>query len=453
MGDDDSSRKLRVAVIGGGLSGLSAAYELGKNPLLHVDLFERSDHLGGIVSTTEKDGFLFELGPQSMNSKHDEVEDVIRDLDLVSKKVFRSGGKSVKTLIIRDGKPVELKLSPGGFFSSRLLSFRAKLSLFLEPFKRKSNTSDLSIDEFSARRFGRETTDYLVDPMMSGVNGGSLSTLSAKYALPTAWNAEQTKGSVILGMFGAKKKHPRKYPAKLLRETISFDQGLKVLPETLVEKSKAFIHKRREVKKLCLQEDGRWNVGHWSPYDAVISTAPTYSLQQISTCRNTRLRELLSDLSTLSYSAISILFLGFKDVTSRIPLSGFGCLAPTRESRSFLGMTFTTSNFEGRTPEGGIGVNVFLGGGRKPKQARLSQDEAVAMARHELHELFGIEEAPQTVAYRQWLRAIPQYELGYGFNSIIAGMQAHRCNLLDTSSEVLDVFSRCSAGMSTTSRH
>jgi len=116
-------------------------------------------------------------------------------------------------------------------------------------------------------------------------------------------------------------------------------------------------------------------------------------------------------------------------------------------------MTFTTSNFEGRTPEGGIGVNVFLGGGRKPKQARLSQDEAVAMARHELHELFGIEEAPQTVAYRQWLRAIPQYELGYGFNSIIAGMQAHRCNLLDTSSEVLDVFSRCSAGMSTTSRH
>mmetsp|Transcript_13168 Transcript_13168/g.52333 ORF Transcript_13168/g.52333 Transcript_13168/m.52333 type:complete len:334 (+) Transcript_13168:911-1912(+) len=275
--------------------------------------------------------------------------------------------------------------------------------------------------------------------MMSGVNGGSLSTLSAKYALPTAWNAEQTKGSVILGMFGAKKKHPRKYPAKLLRETISFDQGLKVLPETLVEKSKAFIHKRREVKKLCLQEDGRWNVGHWSPYDAVISTAPTYSLQQISTCRNTRLRELLSDLSTLSYSAISILFLvrltipragfesssvpnrnvvldlwqGFKDVTSRIPLSGFGCLAPTRESRSFLGMTFTTSNFEGRTPEGGIGVNVFLGGGRKPKQARLSQDEAVAMARHELHELFGIEEAPQTVAYRQWLRAIPQYELGY----------------------------------------
>jgi len=93
---------------------------------------------------------------------------------------------------------------------------------------------------------------------MSGVNGGSLRTLSARYALPTAWNAEQTKGSVILGMFGAKKKHPQKYPSKLLRETVSFDQGLRVLPDTLAEKSNAFIHKKRAVKKLCLQVNGRW---------------------------------------------------------------------------------------------------------------------------------------------------------------------------------------------------
>lgn len=428
-----SAKSLRVAIIGGGITGLTAAYQCTK--LGHkVRLLERSSRFGGSVGTEKKDGWLIEAGPNSLLEGEPELRDLVTDLGL-GDRLLVGGAVAKNRFIVRDGKLVALPMSPPAIISSPIFSAGTKIRIFAELLKApRKRPVDVSLETLVRDHFGQECVDYGLNPFVSGVYAGDPAALSAQHAFPKLWEIEREKGSIIRGMIAQAKA--RKASGAPKPRIVSFRNGLQELVDTLVSKlPEGAASLNSTVRRLTRQGD-TWEIV-WADnqgaqslvVDRVLLAVPAGALAKLEIGSEGNLP--FSSFTEIPHPVVSSLFLGFKREQVKHPLNGFGVLIPGIESRKLLGVLFSSSLFEGRAPEGHVALTVMAGGMRNPGIGRLSQEELLSTARRDLQELLGVEGEPVFQRFHNWPAAIPQYNLGHErFLEIFKRVEAENPGLL-----------------------
>jgi len=418
---------LSVAVIGGGLTGLTAAWRLHTRGH-RVRLFEASELLGGAVRSQRTNGWLIEAGPNTLQVNSPEVTGVLDELDLASQQLIANPAAKNR-YIVRDGRLHALPLASPALLTSRLFSTSAKLRILAELFsRRRVRADDPSLAEFVRRHFGQEFVDYLLDPFISGIYAGDPEKLSARYAFPQLWELERTHGSLLRGHVTlARERRARGEPPAQL---ISFAGGMETLTDTLAAALPVeSIELGAKIESLI--PGSHWNltwhrhgVAHMAEADRVILALPAAAL---ATLRITG-RQPLDALANIHHPPVASLFLGFRREDVDHPLDGFGLLAPARERRVLLGAIFSSTLFPRRAPEDHVAITVLAGGTRQPELARLPPAALLETVLPDLCELLGVRDAPVLTRYAFWPRAIPQYTLGYGrfIDAMATTESAHR---------------------------
>ena len=404
-----------VGIVGGGISGLLAAYQLQQEGF-SVRLFEASDHLGGVIETTQTDGFLVEHGPNSLRPTA-LLETVIAELELNDARVWANETANTR-YVVRDGRPVSLPMSIGSFVTTDLFSTRAKLRLLAEPFirARSSGGTEESLADFTRRRLGPEVLNYAVAPFVGGVFAGRPDALSARHAFGRLVELEQEYGSLF---WGALRSMGENDGAETPSGLFSFREGLVTLPQRLGSELEDVVHRDSRVTALR-RNDEEWSVVADTPagserfasFDAVICTVPLHALNTISLGSSTVDR---SPLKEANYPPVHVVALGFarSDVTH--PLDGFGMLVPPVEDDfDVLGTIFSSSLFPGRAPDDSVLLTTFVGGARNPSLAERSPSAIQTVVERDLGRLLGVEGSPRFTHHVHWPRAIPQYTVGYG---------------------------------------
>jgi oxygen-dependent protoporphyrinogen oxidase len=215
-----------VAIIGGGITGLTAAFSL-KQRGIPVILLEAAHRVGGVIQSVRRNGYLAEFGPNSILETSPVISDLVRDLGLEARRVY-SNPAAENRYVVRDKKPVAVPNSAGGFLTTPLFSLPAKLRVLAEPFIRRApNDVEESIAQFVQRRLGREFLDYAIDPLVAGIYAGNPQLLSVSQAFPKLHALEQRYRSLFLGqILGARARKRSGQVSKQDAKKFSFDDGL-----------------------------------------------------------------------------------------------------------------------------------------------------------------------------------------------------------------------------------
>ena len=408
-----------VAVVGGGVAGLSAAYRL-KQRGIRVVVYEAGDRVGGVVWTERRDGFIAELGPNSIAGVTPALRRLFAELGLEQRLLPASPSARVR-YIVKKKKLLPLPISPQDFLTTRLLSNGAKLAVFGEALVDPGEgTVDESIATFVRRRFNQEVLDYVANPFVAGVYAGNPEQLSVRHALPRLHAMERSHGSVmkaLAGMVRASKRDADSAEGDVMAAgPSSFRSGLQELPEALARELHAEIRLRSPVTQLRAGPKG-WTVGAaFQPtelYDGVVYAAPAHCVDDVDLAFPGGDR--LKTLASITHPPVAVLALGFRRNDVAHALDGFGFLVPEVERvRHVLGVIFSSSLFAGRAPDGHVLLTAFIGGVRNPDLANADLPTITARVLDDLRVLLGVSGEPTFREFHLWPKAIPQYDLSYG---------------------------------------
>ena len=411
----------RIAIIGGGISGLSAAFRLEQKkkqglPLEYV-LFESTQRFGGVLQTERVDGCLVEAGPDSFLTEKAWAADLCTELGLRDE-LIPSNDAARKTYILVKGRLVPL---PDGLmfmvptkllsaFSSPLFSAATKLRMLREWFFRPEQSSaDLAVARFVERHYGREMVDRVADPLLAGVYGGSADELSVRSVLPRFVEMEARYGSLGKAMLAA--RTPQQSSSRAL--FTSLRGGMQVMTDALIARIPDSARRPNSAAEKISPESGKWLVmssGRTEEFDAVIIAAPAYVAGKLLQDAN---GELASVLSAIRYSSSMAVAVGYGESVRRTLPEGFGFLVPRTESARIIAATFVHNKFPHRAPDDRALIRCFLGGTRDEEILQLSDDETAATVKRDLLAILGIDAEPQFVRIYRWQKAMAQYEVGH----------------------------------------
>jgi len=401
-----------IAIIGGGISGLAAAYELERRGL-SVRLLEAGNRPGGVVSTERVDGWVIDAGPDSLLVQKPGAVALCRELGIADRLVSTLTPRTA--YVLRDGHLHPLvegsflgfPLKFGALARSTLFTIRGKLRMAGEVLvPRSQGDEDESIAAFVRRRFGEEAVDYLAEPLLAGIHAGDAEQLSVRALFPRLVDAEQQSGSVLRA-FRALRVEPSPRGA-----FVSLPGGVGELVDALagalrpgtVQLSSRVGELRRAGTYILECESGSVAAR------AVILAAPAYVAGGL-------LRSLDTALATLCeavpYASTATAMFGYRRDQIAHPMLGSGFVVPRVERLALLAGTWVTSKWPGRAPDGYALIRGFLGGGRDPHRLDRSDQELIEAAREELVELLGITGEPSLTRLYRWTRQSPQYAVGH----------------------------------------
>ena len=405
-----------VVVVGGGISGLAAAFGLSRRGA-SVEVIEAGPRAGGVISTIRRDGGLYETGPNSALDTTPLINELLDAVGISSERADASAVAATR-FIVRDGKLVALPTSPKAFLGTHAFSLRAKLRLLREPFIGPARPdADESIAAFVRRRLGTEFLDYAIDPFVSGVYAGDPERISVPAAFPRLHALEQKYGSLIKGQIqGARERKKSAETAKNTAGSFSFRGGMQTLPDALV-RAVGRVTTGVRVHRIERDTDGAWMVTGTRDGETVVRRARAVILAVPANAAAMLVRNLApaatAGLAAIEYAAVASVATTYRRDDVAHPLAGFGFLVPKKERRQVLGSLFSSSMFEGRAPTGAVLFTTFIGGLRNPDLPGKPDDELGAIVRKELGELVGAHGEPLWNAITRWTHAIPQYNLGH----------------------------------------
>jgi oxygen-dependent protoporphyrinogen oxidase len=432
-----------VAIIGAGITGLTAAFYL-KRQGVPVTVYEAGGRVGGVIQSIRKDGFLAEFGPNTILETSPKIAQLVRDAGLESRKL-NTDPKAEARYVVRYGRPIEMPGSVPGFFTTKLFSAKAKLAMLREPFiKPRRGGVEESIGQFVVRRFNQEFLDHAIDALVAGIYAGDPHKLSLPHAFPKLKALEDNYGSMIRGqLFGARARKKSGEVAKDRAPKFSFDEGLQVLPDTLVAQLGDSLKLNTPVTKLTQTSDG-WRVttaqGE-AEFGAVIYCGTAHRLAGLEIDGRAALPRSQGDVavqqhrptevfSEVSYPPVSAVVLGFRREDVAHSCAGFGMLIPKIEGCKILGTIFSSSLFPNRAPVGHVTLTSYIGGARYPGLGLLPPEKLVATVLADLRGLLGVKGQPVFTHTKTWPQAIPQYNVGYGkYRDLLTELEAENKNL------------------------
>jgi oxygen-dependent protoporphyrinogen oxidase len=420
---------MRIAVIGGGIAGLSAAWELEKarkgGAALEYVLFEASSTLGGSLRSEKVEDCVFEAGPDSFLTEKPAAAELCRELGL-GDQLIPSGDQQRKTYILRRNRLVALpdglmfmvptKLIPTAL--SPLFSLQTKIRMGLELMHPPHpSEQDESVAELVERHFGSELVDRLADPLLSGIYGGDCSKLSAESVLPMMVKMEREYGSLTLGMLAAHAKMKKAMQGKKKSEPrplFTTLRGGMQLMATAIEAALVPASIRCSTAVLSLKQSLRgWLVETVSGdenFDAVILASQCWAAGKMLRGTN---ENLAANLEAIPYaSSITVNLLYEAKEYGKVP-SGFGFLIPASEKRQMMACTFVQQKFPGRIPEGKVLLRCFLGTSRNESLRNCSDLELEFIVRDELEAILGLRATPMAARVYRWNKAMAQYTVGH----------------------------------------
>jgi protoporphyrinogen/coproporphyrinogen III oxidase len=415
----------RIAIIGGGISGLSAAFALEEAQRAGVSvaytLFEASPRLGGVLVTDHVDGCLVEAGPDSFITEKPWAADLCRKIGL-GDQLIGSNDRDRKTYIIVSGRPVVMpdglmfmvptKILPTVF--SPLFSLRTKMRMAAEWFHPPHRaTADETVAAMVERHYGPEMVDRLADPLLSGVYGGEASQLSVRAVLARFAEMEAKHGSLGRAMLTARKKMAGidKKPVPPL--FTSLKNGMQQMVDALVSRLNPAALQTSAAVQSVIGQDSGWTVsaGYQSDhFDALIVATPAPAAAGLLRMADDR---LASELSEIRYSSSVTVTLGYDENVRRSLPPGFGFLVPRSEGRRMLAATFVHNKFPHRAPENRAIVRCFLGGSRDEPILDASEAEILRIVRAELKQIIKLDAEPIFTRVYKWKAAMAQYSVGH----------------------------------------
>jgi len=400
---------MKVAVIGGGISGLCTAFRL-KKAGIDVTLFESGERVGGNIDTIRSEGFLIEHGPNSLLTNR-EILDLIDDLGIAAE-IAKPRPAAKKRFIVRDGRLAALPARPVDIFTTGAFSAAGRLRLLKEPFVRSRSVNGESVGSFFERRLGKEIAEYAVDPFVSGIYAGDPQRLSIKNAFPKLYKYEQTAGSIIKGALFSPRDKSAKLPKGSPR-SFTFNFGMRTLIDALHINLGGSVKISTPVNSISKNDGGGYAIvtdsGH-EKFDSVVVSTPAWAAARLIEDLD---RDLANELANIHYPPIAVVYAAFREEQVKIQPDGFGALVPAAEKKRILGCLFSSSVFEGRAPDGYHLFTVFIGGSRNAELCRNGEDDLIRIAVEEMRPLLGITGSPAFTAIKKWERSIPQYNIGY----------------------------------------
>jgi protoporphyrinogen/coproporphyrinogen III oxidase len=415
----------RIAIIGGGISGLAAAFALEQDRRAGVDvdyvLYESSTRLGGVLRTEYIDGCVVEAGPDSFITEKPWAADLSRALGL-GDQLIGSNDADRKTYILTKGRLVVMpdglmfmvptKILPTGL--SPLFSWKAKLRMTQELFHPpRAVDHDESVAAFVERHYGAEMVDRLADPLLSGVYGGEAASLSVRAVLPRFAEMERTHGSLGRAMLAARKKMPAgpRKPAPPL--FTSLKNGMQHLAETVVSRLTPRALLTNAPVQALQREAGSWVVSAGMQSDefaSVIIALPAPAAAQVLRIVSP---ELSAELGAIQYSSSITVALGYdRNVRQSLP-PGFGFLVPRSEGKKLLAATFVHNKFPNRAPDDRALLRCFFAGNNAEGVWSLADSQIIGIVRNELQQILGLRAEPLFARVYKWKSAMAQYGVGH----------------------------------------
>ncbi len=414
----------RIIIIGGGITGLSAAHRLlelqeERGLDLEVLLIEKSGKLGGSISTVKKDGYLIELGPDMFFTKRPWALELSKRLGLESELIETNEsmrGTSVlwqkKLLSVPEGF---LMLAPSKiipFLKTSLFSWRGKLRMLLDLFISKKGPGDESLASFVRRRFGEEALERVAQPMIGGIYTADPEKLSIKATMPQFVQMEEKYGSVIRGMLQNKGETPGDSGARY-SQFLSFKNGMETLVKTIEERlPSGTVCLNEAVNKITRDEDS-WKIQtdkRAIDVSGLIITTPSYHaaflLQRIDP-------SLYEDLSSIEYASSAVIVLSYKRKEIAHDLDGFGFVVPNVEHSNLIACSYSSNKFNGRAPDSHVLFRVFVGGALNPDICDLDDEIIIQKVEKELSDILGIKSEPEFTMIQRYPDAMPQYHVGH----------------------------------------
>ena len=439
------SESKRVAVIGGGVSGLAAAHRLielsNEGPTkFDITLFEASDKPGGVAETRRIGDYLVETGADMFITNQPAAVNLCQRIGL-SDELIPTETEHRGSLVLRKGKPVRV---PEGFMlispakvwpvlTSPIFSPFGKLRMGLEYLlPRRKVETDETLASFVKRRFGKEAFDRLIQPLVGGIYTADPEKLSLQATLPRFIEMEKKHRSLII----ASRKQAAARESSSANDGSGARYGLFTAPRegisTLFDKLLATIQAKvdvklgEEVSQVSVTESGQFNVtlrsGSQTSFDGVVVALPTFHAARIlgqdvdENARNQHkeeITELTHLLQEIEYSSAAVVVSGHRLADIEHPLDAFGLVIPAIERRKILAVSFTSRKFPGRAPEGRILLRTFVGGAMQPEILEQSDEEIRATVLSELKEILGVRGEPDFVEVCWHRNSMPQYHVGH----------------------------------------
>jgi oxygen-dependent protoporphyrinogen oxidase len=421
----------RIAVIGGGISGLATAFylqELSQKNKWPIELLllDASYQTGGLIATMEKEDCLIELGPDAIFTEKPWGLELCKKLGLEKEMIATAPKPRTSFIAFRD----HLIPIPEGFhilapsrlmpsFLSPLFSWKGKLRLLLERFipkKKRTDLEDESVGAFVERRFGKEVLERLVQPMISGIYSVDPYDLSLRATFPQFLELEERYGSIVRGLGANKTPRQEEIPGPRYDLFISLKKGLGTLVQALVEQLPQNTIKRgMEIKELRLSKNGgrkfkvcgeHFEIG----VDGVCLALPVYRAAGLVKPFSLYLGQ---EMERIRYrSGITVNFVYLRQAIEKV-LNGFGLVVPATEKKVINGLTFSSLKFAGRSPEDKVVVRAFVASKSAEGLMRLDDQSIQEIVEAELKSILKISASCLWALVHRYPRSMPQYRVGH----------------------------------------
>lgn len=383
-------------IIGGGISGLSAAHFLNKRKINFL-LLESSNRLGGVIKSQKQNNFVLENGPNTVLNNNLSIKKLINDCNLSDKMIFPLISSNSKRYVFHNFTPEAVPLSFSEFIKTPLIPMFSKIKFFWElispfPFQNKS------VYNFFSSKFGKEFHDNLIEPFLTGVYAGDTRKMSVKYCLRNLWSLKKKYKIILLGLIMSRKKSSNSF---------TFRNGLSEIIHTLeknISKKTELNSKVESIKKNGNLYEIKTNSDKTFLCKNVICSIPAFSLSKIIFDNN-----LSYSLSKIDYNPIDVLHLGFKKKDIKKDINGFGILCKPSDNKSYLGVIFNSKIFPHICPSDCELFTVLIGGEKQKYILEIPKKKLITTITDEIRRLLNCEGKLVYSNHYHWEKGIPQY--------------------------------------------